>query len=78
MKSGKTSAQRENFLSPLTMDLLHEIGRNVRKEGKIFKSFYSEQSGKPFNSARALRKWLERKIKKVKLPEGSSIDVNHW
>ena len=78
MKPGKTDAPRENVLSPLTMELLDEIGKNVRKKGNIFQSFYSEHAGKPFNSAKALRNWLERKIKKVKLPEGNSIDVNRW
>ena len=60
------------------MELLDELGKTVRKEGKIFKSYYSKHAGQPFNSARALRKWLERKVKKVKLPEGSSIDVDRW
>ena len=44
----------------------------------MFRSYYSKHAGKPFNSAHTLRVWLERKLKKVKLPEGNSIDLSHW
>ena len=75
---GKTDADRENVLSPLSMELLEELGKNVTREGKVFKSYYSKHAGKPFNSANTLRKWLEKKIKKVELPAGNSIDANRW
>ena len=78
MKPGKTAAQREKPLSLLTMELLHELSKSVRKEGKVFRSYYSKHAGQPFNCAKALRTWLERKIVKVKLPKENLIDVNHW
>ena len=78
LKPGKTNAVRENVLSPLSMELLHELGKNGKREGKVFKSYYAKHAEKPFNSANSLQKWLEKKIKKVKLPAGNSIDVNHW
>jgi len=59
------------------MKLLEELGKVRTKEGKIFQSFYSKWSGKPFESANSLRKWLERRVNEVKLPEGNNANV-HW
>jgi len=78
LKPGKTAAQRENVLSQLTMELLHELGKSVRKEGKVFLSYYSKHAGQPFNSAKALRIWLKRKLKKVKPPKESSVELKRW
>ena len=56
IKPGKTGIERENVLTLRTMELLDELGKGRKKEGQIFRSFYSMWAGKPFETANALRK----------------------
>jgi len=70
LKPGKTSKVRTNPLSPLTMDLLKKFkSENTRNQ---------DENLFDFKSADSLAKNLDRKIKSLKLPVESSIDVMKW